>query len=242
MKVGVIQSNYLPWRGYFDLIDDVDLFIFYDDVQYTKNDWRNRNRIRNSQGALWLTVPVCHRSSDQLILETEIDDSQRWRKKHLRTIAQAYGRARYFDRYYAPLAQLIESPEPNLARFNHALTLWLMSELGITTPVRHSVEFPLHGSRNERLLNLLRLVGAKRYLSGPAARSYLDQTAFAQSGIQVEYKTYDYTPYPQPGSDFLGDLSVIDLLFHTGPGAREFLKSRRPAEAASASSSIAAAP
>ena len=230
MKVGVIQSNYLPWRGYFDLIDDVDLFIFYDDVQFTKNDWRNRNRIKTAQGAAWLTVPVRHLTSTQLIFETEIDDSRPWRSKQLKNLVQWYGQTPYFADYFPALSALLEAPCQNLAALNHSLCFWLMRELGIATPVQHSRNYRLDGARGDRLLSLLRQAGASSYLSGPSARSYLDEDAFRQNGIQVLYKTYDYPAYPQAWGPFIGEVTVLDLLFNTGPDARLYLKSRSPAQ------------
>jgi hypothetical protein len=232
MKVGVIQSNYVPWRGYFDLIDDVDLFIFYDDVQFTKNDWRNRNRIKTSEGTAWLTVPVRHLTSTQLILETEIDDSRPWRSKQLKSLAQWYGQAPYFAHYYPALSTLLETPWQNLADLNHSLCAWLMRELGIATQVQHSRDYRLDGTRGDRLLGLLEQAGATSYLSGPSARCYLNEEAFRKQGIQLFYKTYDYPKYPQPWGPFIGEVTVLDLLFNTGPNARHFMKSRSPAEKA----------
>lgn len=226
MKVGVIQSNYIPWRGYFDLIDDVELFVFYDDVQYTKNDWRNRNRIKTPTGAQWLTVPVRHVHSAQLIHETRLEEGLPWRRKHLGSIEQAYRKAPHFDAYYPAFARLLSQPYANLAELNHALILWLMAQFGITTPIKHSRDYPLAGKRGDRLLALLEQAGATRYLSGPSASSYLDTAEFARHGIQVEYKTYDYAPYPQLWGAFAGNVTVLDLLFNTGPEARQHLKSR----------------
>lgn len=229
MKVGVIQSNYLPWRGYFDLIDDVELFVFYDDVQYTKNDWRNRNRIKTAAGVQWLTVPVRHEHSAQLISETRLEDTQPWRRKHLRSIEQAYGAAPHFAAYFPEFATLLSRPYATIADLNHALIRWLMAQFGITTPIKHSHAYRLAGARGERLLDLLGQVGATRYLSGPSARAYLDADEFGRHGIQVEYKSYDYAPYPQLGGDFAGDVTALDLLFNTGPEARRHLKSRAAA-------------
>lgn len=233
MKVGVIQSNYLPWRGYFDLIDEVELFVFYDDVQYTKNDWRNRNRIKTPAGVQWLTVPVLHGHSAQLINETRLDDAKPWRRKHLGSIEQAYRTAPYFDIYYPAFAKLLAQTYVNIAELNHALTRWLMMQFDIATPVKHSWEFQLTGARGDRLLDLLRQVGTTHYLSGPSARAYLDVPEFARHGIQVEYKAYDYAPYPQLWGKFAGDVSALDLLFNTGPDARKHFKSRSVASLSS---------
>ena len=228
MKVGVIQSNYIPWRGYFDLIDDVELFVFYDDVQYTKNDWRNRNRIKTAVGVQWLTVPVLHAHSAQLISETRLEETHPWRRKHLRSIEQSYRTAPHFDSYFPAFAALLQQPYTNLAELNHALIRWLMAQLGITTPIRHSHEYPLVGKRGNRLLDLLGQTGATHYLSGPSANAYLDTAEFGRHGIQVEYKTYDYADYPQLWGNFVGNVTALDLLFNVGSEARRHLKSRTP--------------
>lgn len=228
MRVGVIQSNYIPWRGYFDFIDDVDLFIFYDDVQYTKGTWRNRNRIKSANGLQWITVPVKHDRLAKRIDETRIDASRKWQVKHLKSMRASYGRAPHLAPYLDQYAEIIHAGHEILSDLNVALCKWIMGALGIKTTVRMSREYKLSGTKTERLIDLLTQVGASRYLSGPAGRAYLDGDLFRAHGITLEYKSYDYAPYPQLWGEFDGAVTVLDLLFHTGPEARNHLKSSSP--------------
>ena len=226
-RVGIIQSSYLPWRGYFDLIDDVDLFIFLEDVQYSRGTWRNRNRIKTAQGLIWLTVPV-HHKADTLIQEVEIDYRRSWVDKHVGSLRQHYGRAPYFGDYCQPIFDLLASRMPTISQLNVALTREIMRMLAITTPTRLSSEFAAAGRKDERVVSLLRAAGASEYLSGPTAKGYIDPRRFEKAGIRLAYKTYDYGDYPQLYGPFEGTVSVVDLLFNCGPQARSHLKSRTP--------------
>ena len=225
MRTAVIQPNYLPWRGYFDIIDDVELFVFYDDVQYTKNDWRNRNRLKAPRGAEWITVPVVHDCLTQRICDTRIDWSQPWVRRHINQIKANYGRAKYFSCYAPELFALIERRNETIADLDIGLTLWAMRMLGIETRTIRSSGICCAGKLNERLLAVLDRVGATEYLSGPAGVDYMDLDAFRAAGIAVEVKVYDYPAYEQLWGAFSGEMSVIDLLFNEGPNAQAFLKS-----------------
>lgn len=229
MRIGAIQSNYMPWRGYFDFIDEVDLFVIHDDLQYTKNDWRNRNRIKTDVGTPWLTVPVHYRHTAQLIQDTAIDYGQPWAAKHVNLLRQWYGRAPHFARYADELFDLLRQPHPSLSALNVSLIKWGMAQLGIRTPLRFSSEFGLTGTKTARLVQLMERAGGRIYLSGPAAKSYLEPELFRSRGFGVEYKTYAYAPYPQGPGEFQGAVSIVDLLFNTGPEARRHLKSHLPA-------------
>jgi hypothetical protein len=228
MRVGIIQSNYIPWRGYFDFIDDVDLFIFHDDLQYTKSDWRNRNRIKTAAGLQWLTVPVHYTHVDQLIDEVSLDESQAWRRKHLNLLEANYRTARYFQTYFKPFADVLGLTYPALSQLNIALIRWAMSCLEITTPTVVSRDLNAVGSKTTRLIDLLKKVNASIYLSGPAAADYLDLQSFVDHGIVLEYKSYDYRAYEQVGGEFTPAVSILDLLFNTGPDSRKYLKSQSP--------------
>ncbi|RME55754.1 hypothetical protein D6779_12100 [Candidatus Parcubacteria bacterium] len=231
MKVGIIQSCYIPWRGYFDFIDSVDLFIFHDDLQYTV-DWRNRNKIKTPRGLVWLSVPVRHKSSSQLICETTIDYSQNWQRKHINRFRENYRKAPYYDFVAGEYFDIISERYDTISDLNVVLTKWIMGKLGIVTPIRMSMEFAPQGRKTERLLDLLTKVGATTYVSGPTAKNYLDEDLFREAGIRLEYKSYDYPPYPQLWGEFVGNVTVLDLLANTGPKARDFLKSRSPNEVA----------
>ncbi len=227
----MIQSSYIPWRGYFDFIDDVDLFIFYDDVQYTRRDWRNRNKIKTREGTAWLTIPVHYHhdpSAIQLICDSRIDYSSDWSRKHLLTLKQWYHQARYFETYYGEFSRLFAERYPTLSELNITLCQWTMTQLAIHTPLKKSVEFSPQGEKTPRILDILKKVGADSYLVGPEAKSYLEEDLFQEAGIHLEYKSYEYPPYPQLWGDFTQGVSVLDLLFNVGPDARKYLKSSMP--------------
>jgi hypothetical protein len=221
--VAVLQSNYLPWKGYFDIINDVDLFIFYDDVQFTKNDWRNRNLIKTAAGPAWITVPV-GQDIRRKICEVTIPDP-RWAKVHWKTLAQNYARAPHFAGYRELFEPVYLGRAWNyLSELNRHLVESIAGELGIAARFADSRDFDLEGGGSERLLQLLQKAGARRYVSGPSARNYLDETAFASAGIEVSYKTYEgYPEYPQLHPPFDHRVSIVDLLFNAGPQAPRYI-------------------
>lgn len=234
MKVGIIQSSYLPWRGYFDFIASVDLFVVYDDVQFSKGAWRNRNRIKTPRGLQWLTVPVRHRSLSQLICETEIDNSRNWRRDHSQSVAINYARAPYVRDVLSMLGAAFDAPHTTISGLNIALMRSVCDYLAIRTPLRLSAEVPQHGAKTERLVGLLRSVGATSYVSGPTGRGYLDEARFHRAGIRLEYKVYSYPEYPQRWGHFEGAVSVMDLLANCGPQSRDLLLSQEPNQAVAA--------
>ena len=230
MRVGVIQSNYLPWRGYFDFIDDVDVFVLHDDLQFTKGDWRNRNRIKTAQGSRWLTVPVHHRHSGQLICETAIDHSRNWQRDHRNLIAASLGRAPYLRDVLDLLEPHFELQHATISELNVALLRSICGYLDVRTPLVMSAEFRLTRTRTERLIELLTAMGATTYVSGPSARNYLDEARFAEARIALEYKQYVYPSYPQLWGPFDNALSIVDTIANCGPAARMVLKSLTAAE------------
>ena len=223
-RVAVLQSSYLPWKGYFDIVADVDLFVFYDDVQYTKHDWRNRNLIKTQAGRKWLTVPV-HAPSRRPIFEVEISGVH-WAGKHWKTLQQNYSRAPYFHLYEPFLREIyVERKWTRLSELNRHLIVSIAERfLGIRTEFADSCAFEPKGKRLDRLLDLLKRVGATTYLSGPAARGYIDTRRFDEEGVRLVYKTYDgYPEYPQFHPPFEHAVSILDLLFHTGPDAAHYV-------------------
>ncbi len=226
MKVGVIQSNFLPWRGYFDFIRDVDLFIVHDDLQYTKGDWRNRNRIKTPRGAEWITVPVSYRRTNQLIEETPVDYSTPWAQKMLNRIREAYRRAPHFEPYFSELHDLLTQPATSISDLNLRLINWVCLHLEIDTPIKMSHEYHPQGAKTERLICILQQVKATAYLSGPAAQAYLVPQMFERAGIQLEYKQYDYPEYEQLYPPFESAVSVIDLLFMKGKDSISYLENK----------------
>ena len=225
-RVAILQSNYVPWKGTFDLIGSVDEFVLYDDVQFTKNDWRNRNRIKTEQGLRWLTIPVRGGGRfGQRILDVEIAD-ERWGVRHWKTLNQSYARAPHFERYREVLAELyLGSRETSLSLVNHAFLTRLCEMLGIHTRISWSHDHPMVAGRVERLIDLCQRLGASEYLSGPAAKSYLDPVDFERAGISVRWMDYsDYPEYPQIYPPFVHEVSVLDLLFNTGPDAPRYMR------------------
>lgn len=224
-RVSVSQSNYLPWKGYFDLIASADQFVFYDIVQFTKNDWRNRNVIKTAGGPLWLTVPVAQSGRfGQRIDEVEVTDD-RWRVKHWRSVEQAYARAPFFDEYRSRFEALyLESSDRRLTDINRSFVRVVAEALGIQTPVASAADLDLPEDRIDRLIAICRQYGAEEYVSGPAAQAYLDESRFAEAGIAVRYMDYGgYREYPQLHPPFEHHVSAIDLLFNVGPEARSYL-------------------
>lgn len=223
MKVAVVQSNYLPWRGYFDLIHDADVFVFYDDVQYTTNDWRNRNRVKGANGPVWLTVPVGNQN-DRRICEVEIRD-RGWARKHWMTIEQSYRKAPGFARYGAFFKRIYEREWTSLSELNQSLIRAIAIEfLGISTAMRDVRDYQIAGARGDRLLDLLKQVGATDYVSGPSARAYLDEVGYLREGIRVHWKDYStYPEYPQLHGAFEPNVSIVDVLMNCGEAAPDYI-------------------
>jgi hypothetical protein len=227
MKCVILQPSYIPWRGYFHQIQKADVFVFYDDVQYDKRGWRNRNRIKTANGTIWLTVPVHARGS--IIDNTPIDRicidwSRPWQHKHQETIRRAYARAPFFASYAPRLDQLYARRDHYLADLVIAFTLALAQELDITaTRFVRSSSLAVSGTKTERLLAILKQVHADHYISGPSARAYLDEEMLGKEGISVEYMEYGYPTYDQLHPPYDPQVSILDLLFMTGPHAGEYI-------------------
>jgi hypothetical protein len=225
-RVAIVQSNYIPWKGYFDLIRLSDEFILYDDVQYTRRDWRNRNRVKTPQGLQWLTIPVEVKGKyHQRIRDTRISDSD-WGRKHWSVLKQNYAKAPFFNAYrdvFEPL--YLGNLPPMLSDVNRLFMDTICPLLDIRTPIRWSHEFDIADGRSERLLQICLATRATEYLSGPAAKSYLDEGMFAAAGVNVAWMDYTgYPPYPQLFGDFEHGVTVLDLLFNVGTSARQYLE------------------
>ncbi len=222
--VAIIQSNYIPWKGYFDLIHDVDEFLFYDDVQFTVRDWRNRNRIKTQRGCFWLTIPVGS-DTNRLIQDVEIRDHG-WQARHWRSICHCYARAPFFKTYEPFFRQVyLEREWSNLSAFNQFLVMHISKEfLGLRTRFDQSRHFAVEGRKQDRILGLLRAVGATVYHSGPAAQAYLDTARLAAEGIEVVWKDYsNYPEYTQRFQPFEHAVSILDLLFNVGSEAPSYI-------------------
>ena len=225
MRVTILQPSYLPWLGFFEQMNRSDNFVLLDDVQYTRRDWRNRNRIRAVENWAWLTVPVLQKSRfSQTLLETKIDNSLPWRRKHLETIRQHYSKSPFFEDYF-PQCEKIYKKEWGFL-FDLCLeTICLIKEgIGITTPILRSSELNVTGEKTVRLLSICKELGATQYLSGDAGSNYISEDDFSSQGISLEYQNYTHPVYPQAYSGFVSHLSAIDLLFNSGKNSLEILQ------------------
>lgn len=223
-RVAIIQPNYIPWKGYFDIIHDVDIFVFLDDVQYTVRDWRNRNKIKTREGQThWLTVPT-QGGRSQAIADVAIDDSQPWRRKHLDALRHSYGRTPHFEEYFAGFADLLSRPWERLADLDIALTKEICRWLGLTRTFERSSTIAPSGSKDDRLIDIVQKVGGTAYLSGPAARDYIRPERFAESRIELAYHDYSgYPEYPQIAPPFDHFVTVLDLVFAVGSEAPAYI-------------------
>jgi hypothetical protein len=222
--LAALQPGYLPWLGYFDLVRRADVFVLYDDVQFDKHGWRNRNRIKCAQGVQWLTVPVRHGGLGlQRIVDVMIDDALPWARKHVGSLRQCYAHAPYVERYLPELEETVSRPWRSLVELDVTVAALLGRWLGVEAEIARSSELGLGEGQSERLLELCRRFGATRYLSGEAARAYLDADLFAESGVAVEWQTYAHPVYPQLHGDFVSHLSALDLILNCGPDSAAVL-------------------
>jgi hypothetical protein len=224
----VLQPGYLPWLGFFDQMRRSDIFVYYDDVQFDWHSWRNRNRIKTPQGPLWLTVPVQHSGdlASTRVIDALIDQTARWASKHLKSIRQYYAKAPFLTKYLPELEELLMREWTHIAALDMALVDLMARWLSVAPAIHRSSELGIGGAKSERLLNLCRHFGATRYLSGDAAKDYLDVDAFAQNGITVEWQHYPHPVYPQLHGDFVPYLSALDLLLNCGDESASILERR----------------
>jgi hypothetical protein len=228
LRVAAIQSAFIPWRGFFDFIASADIFVFYDDVQYSTGSWRSRNKVKTPKGAEWITVPVRRERLSQLITETLVDDSRPWRSKHMATWSANYRAAPHYSVIVDLLADLKVPGEISISQLNIKLIRRICEYLKISTPMMLSSELALEGQKTVRLIDMLMKLKGSIYLSGPSADAYLDKELFRVHGIQLEYKSYDYEPYPQLWGEFEGAVSILDLIANCGPLARQHIFSKSP--------------
>jgi len=222
----ITQSNYIPWKGYIDAIAAVDVFVVYDDMQYTKRDWRNRNLIKTGQGRKWLSIPVDVKGKFyQKIKETKVSDI-RWRESHLGQIKETYRNAKQFQEYW-PLIEswYMKCDFEYLTEINVHFITQICSELNIDTSIRFSSEFELEEDRTDRLVSICQELGADQYYSGPAAKSYMEEDKFRDSGIKLNYLDYsDYVEYPQLHDPFEHGVTILDMFFNLGDSTKDYLK------------------
>jgi hypothetical protein len=227
-RVAILQSNYIPWKGYFDLINSVDEFILFDDMQYTRRDWRNRNRIKTQHGVAWLTIPVQVKGGylDQRIRETVVSDPK-WNRLHWKIIVHNYTRAPYFRQYREILEDLyLETTDRCLSLINYRFLAAICKIFGIRTKISWSMDYRLRDGKTERLVDLCQQAGATEYISGPAAEAYIDPAQFLAAGIGLSFMDYSgYPEYAQLYPPFEHAVSIIDLLLNEGPNSTSYMKS-----------------
>jgi hypothetical protein len=220
LRAGIIQPNYIPWRGYFDFISCCDVFLFSDTVQYTRRDWRNRNKIKFPNGVSWLSVPVKYAPVDTPIHDIEVVEG--WADSHRKALSLSFSKSPY-HKVAMDLWESGSLASSKLSVIDISLTRVICEFLGINTKTLCASELGISGVKTDLLIDVCRKVGADRYLSGPAAKAYLEEKKMNDAGIEVEWKEYCYPPYEQAWGDFRGDVTVLDLIANTGPRAREYL-------------------
>jgi hypothetical protein len=216
-RVAILQSNYIPWKGYFDIIHSVDEFVWYDDVQYTKRDWRTRNKIITANGTQWLTVP-CSGKSSLLINQVELKDP-RWQEKHWKTLSNAYSKAPFFSQYREFFKELYLGRRWEMLYLMNRTFVEKISQeiLGIKTIFSDSTDYDAQGRKQGRLLDIIEKARADTYLSGPAAKNYIDEDEFHRQNISLEWMDYSgYPEYPQLYGEFTHTVTILDLLFNVG--------------------------
>lgn len=225
-KVAILQSNYIPWKGYFDMIAAVDEFIIFDDMQYTRRDWRNRNQIKTPQGIQWMTIPVLAKGKyHQTIRDTEIDGKD-WSDTHWKALTQNYRRAAHFDEISEWLQPLyLREPETHISELNRRFIEAICAYLGIHTRISNSWDYDLVDGKSERLAYLCRQAQATEYISGPAAKDYIEANIFSDLGVNLTWFDYSgYPEYPQLWGEFSHGVTILDLLFNCGPASRQYMK------------------
>ena len=229
-KVAILQSNYIPWKGYFDLIASVDEFILYDDMQYTRRDWRNRNQIKTPQGVQWLTVPVKVKGKyHQKIRDTEIDGIH-WASAHWKALTHSYRKAPHFEEIAGWLKPLyFDEIYTHLSTLNRKFIEAVCNYLGIKTVINNSWDYTLVEGKTERLADLCAQAGGTEYISGPAAKDYIEESVFTDRGINLTWFDYSgYPEYPQLWGEFTHKVAILDLLFNCGKDAPRYLRYLHP--------------
>lgn len=223
-RIAILQSNYIPWKGYFDLIAAVDEFVIYDDVQFTKNDWRNRNKVKTPEGLRWLSIPV-GQNIRRRVCDVALPSCE-WQQSHWATLVRSYGKARHFEDVAPLLEPIYESKHHGtLHKWNRALIEAICTYLGIGTALSNSWDYKTSSDRTQRLVDICVQAGAREYITGPAARAYLDVSVFSAFGITVRWFEYDgYKAYPQLWGEFIHEVSILDLLFNCGPESSDFMR------------------
>lgn len=226
MKVAMMQPNYIPWKGIFDLIHKVDKFVFYDDVQYTVRDWRNRNVIPTQSGMTWLTVPVLTKGKrEQLIKDVIINQNENWQKKHFKTLSLNYKKAPHFSKFRWLLEDFyLTKTWENLSDLDIYTTKKLCEVLKINVEFYKASDFNCTGKKDgEKVIKLCKELGCDYFINGPTSKSFMNMELFRDQHIQLDYIEYTYPEYTQLVTPFSHNVSILDLLFNTGDDAPYYI-------------------
>ncbi|MEK7274777.1 MAG: WbqC family protein [Candidatus Desantisbacteria bacterium] len=230
MIVSIHQPDYLPWLGFFDKICLCDVFVLLDNVQFSKNYFTNRNKIRTSQGWTWLTVPVLTKGkSEQRIDEVKINaiNEKKWAEKQWKTIEQNYKKAPFFSEHADFFCQLYSREWDSLTELNKTIIRYLVDAFGLKTRICEVAEIKTEGNGTELLFNICQALGANTYLSGAFGKEYLDENLFANHGINVVYQEFSHPEYKQVFEPFIHDMSAIDLIFNHGNDSLQILRGEK---------------
>ncbi len=228
MICSIHQPQTFPWLGYFAKIMQSDIFVFINNVQFKKNEWQNRNKIRSHNGLQWLTIPIIH-NFGQLLNEVKINSTINWQNKHIQAIKTCYSKAPYFHLYFQEIEEIYSSNWVYLSDFNIKTVHWIMDKIGIKTPTIISSEikdlscFP-ELSAEERLIAITKSVEADIYLSGAGGHNYLNIELFSPSGIELQFQEFEHPRYNQLHYDFISHTSILDLIFNKGPNSHQIIK------------------
>ncbi|MBD3379955.1 MAG: hypothetical protein GF408_05775 [Candidatus Omnitrophica bacterium] len=226
MKIAIHQPQYMPWLGYFDKMDRADVFVVLDDVQFKKNEWQNRNRIRTADSWQWMTVPVIHHFG-QTISSAAIDNHSNWKKKHLKALESNYARACFYDEHMPFFREIYSREWTSLCELNCCIIDRIKALVGITADTLRSSSMEITGSSTRRLADICLALEADTYISGAGGRDYLDLSLFEEAGIKVEFQEYRHPVYEQVFEGFFPYMSAVDLLFCKGPESLEIIRSGR---------------
>lgn len=223
-KCAIIQPSFIPWKGFFDIIQSVDIFVHYDDVQYTSSDWRNKNFIYGKNGLVRLTIPIKKTSRETLIKDVLIDNNQDWKKDHLKSIQRVYSKAAFYQEYLWIIEEIYSFETVFLSDFVINATELISRSLGIKTTFVKSSDLGLFGAKDDKLIRICRKLGAKSYLSGPSAKDYIELSKWNESDIEISFKNYRYLEYNQLSNQFNHYVSIIDVMFNNGLNTINLIK------------------
>lgn len=226
MILAAHQPQFMPWLGYFGKMKQADVFVILDDVQFKKNEWQNRNRIRTHDGPQWLTVPVLH-DFGQNINEVRTNNAVGWQARHLKALQGAYAKAPAFTRVMAEMHAFYAKPLDMLYPVNMESIHYLRGKLGVDTPLKFSSEVKPKGVSTERLVSLCKILGADTYLAGAGGKEYMDMALFERAHIRVMFQEFNHPAYFQPGEDFIAFLSALDAVFSLGDTANRLLGEKK---------------